>query len=121
MHKTLRTAFEHEMAAAARLIHAGELEEAIRHLERAHVLGQRKVIPHVRTHWGMLRIALARRAPGDALGQVVRIVLGALGSAVGVVPVGNTGGTDISMFARLPLDPALAELIRQDRKGKRVP
>ncbi|MFC5460496.1 DUF3703 domain-containing protein [Massilia niabensis] len=115
MNSALKAAFENEMASAARLIQAGHPDQAMRHLERAHVLGQRKAMPHVRSHWAMLRIALERRAPGEVLGQGVRIVLGALGSAVGIVPTGNTGGTNISMFARLPIDPELAELIRQDQ------
>jgi len=46
-----------------------------------------------------------------ALGQTVRILLGILGSAVGVVPVGNTGGTDISMFKRMPIEPELQNII----------
>ena len=54
---------------------------------------------------------MRRRDLPASWGQAVRIVLGALGSAVGRVPVGNTGGTDISMFARLPIDPELAKLL----------
>ena len=46
-----------------------------------------------------------------AFGQIARIVLGILGSAVGVVPVGNTGGTDISMFKRMPIEPELQNII----------
>jgi hypothetical protein len=40
--------------------------------------------------------------------------LGVAGSAVGVVPVGNTGGTDISMFKRLPIAPELQKIIDGD-------
>ena len=32
-------------------------------------------------------------------GQAARIVLGAIGSAVGRVPTGNTGATSVSMFS----------------------
>lgn len=96
------------MAAAEGHIRAGRPDHAMRHLQRAHVLGQTFVVPHFRSHWSMFRIALMRRSLADGLGQAVRIILGALGSAVGVVPTGNTGGTDISMFARLPLDPDIA-------------
>jgi hypothetical protein len=107
-----------EMASAGRLIRAGRLDQAMRHLERAHVLGQRRIMPHVRSHWGMLRVALKRHALAEVSGQAVRIVLGALGSAVGMVPIGNTGGTNVSMFARLPIDPELAALIEQHRSGR---
>jgi hypothetical protein len=34
-----------------------------------------------------------------------------LGSAVGVVPVGNTGGSDVSMFKRMPIEPELQNII----------
>ena len=43
--------------------------------------------------------------------QVARIVLGMLGSAVGVVPVGNTGGTDVSMFKRMAVSPDFQNII----------
>lgn len=112
MNRTLKMAFDAEMALANRLIEAGRLDHAFRHLERAHVLGQRNVVPHVRSHWAMLRIAIKRSSISEARGQVVRIVIGALGSVVGIFPVGNTGGTDISMFRRLPIDPALTELLK---------
>ena len=86
-------------------------DEAFGHLERAHVLGQVYVGPHVRAHWLMLRIAVHRREPFAVVGQAIRIVLGALGSAVGVVPIGNTGGTNISMFQRLPIAPELRDIM----------
>jgi hypothetical protein len=41
----------------------------------------------------------------------MRIILGTLGSAVGVVPVGNSGGTDVSMFKRMAIAPELQRLI----------
>lgn len=115
MKSKLKAAFESEITLAVHFIRAGRMEQAMRHLERAHMLGQTNILPHVRSHWHMLRIALSCHAFGESLGQVVRIILGALGSAVRIVPVGNTGGSNISMFARIPIDPELAVLIKQDR------
>lgn len=106
-----RQAFESEMDAAYGELAKGRLGQAMRHAERAHVIGQREVAPHVRSHWLMLKIGLRRHSAGEVWGQAVRIVLGAIGSAVGVVPVGNTGGTDISMFRRLPIEPGIAKLL----------
>ncbi|MFN3791132.1 DUF3703 domain-containing protein [Massilia sp.] len=113
MHPELRKAYEDEMVAARHCYRAGRDAAAMAHLERAHVLGQRHVAPHVATHYWMLKIGLRRRAPRQAWGQLLRIVLGALGSAVGIVPAGNTGGTDIGMFRRLPLDPAVRRLLEK--------
>ena len=104
----LKKAFEAEMAAARRLYLKGQLSRAFMHVETAHVLGQRYVIPHIESHWLMLKIGWRRRSAVEVLGQAVRIFLGALGSAVGVVPTGNTGGTNIGVFKRLPVAPAIA-------------
>lgn len=111
MHPALRKAYEAEVAAARRSYRAREYGSAMRHLETAHVMGQRHVAPHVATHFWMLKIGLRRRSPRQAWGQLLRIVLGAIGSAAGIVPVGNTGGTDIGMFRRLPVDPAIRRLL----------
>ena len=110
MTPALIAAIEREMAEAQRLYRAEQLDQAFKHLETAHVLGQRHVMPHVQTHWLMLKIGLRRRSVTEVLGQAVRIVLGALGSAIGVVPVGNTGGTNISMFQRLPIAPDISHI-----------
>jgi len=107
----VRTPLVTEIALARSLLQSGDHEHAMRHLERAHVLGQRFVGPHVLVHWLMFRVAVARRDAGAALGQLARIVLGAIGSAVGVLPIGNTGGSDVGMFRAMPIPPELARLI----------
>lgn len=112
MNPALRQAYDAEMAAAIKLYEAGAWAQAFQHLERAHVLGQQYVLPHVATHYWMLKMGVKRRSVPEVVGQVARIVLGALGSAVGIVPTGNTGGTNISMFKRLPLDPEIQELLK---------
>ncbi len=113
MKPALCQAFDAEMKAALGLYEVGEFGKAFRHLETAHVLGQRHVLPHVLTHYWMLKIGLRRRAPAQVWGQVLRIVVGAVGSAVGVVPIGNTGGTNVGMFKRMPIDPALSKLMHE--------
>ena len=110
MNKKLQDAFDAEMMAAIELYRAGNVTQAFLHLETAHVLGQRYGVPHVATHYWMLKVGLKRRSVNEVGGQLIRIVLGVVGSAVGRVPVGNTGGTNISMFKRLPLDPRIKQL-----------
>lgn len=113
MHAALEKRFSSEIAQARRLLQMGNVDEAFEHLERAHVLGQRYIVPHIQSHWLMLRIGLSRRSVAEVAGQAVRIVLGALGSAINVVPTGNTGGTNISMFKRLPIDPELEKVLNE--------
>jgi hypothetical protein len=107
-----KEAFQREMTSARHLIRERRLDEAFACLERVHVLGQEYVSSHVLSHWHMFRVERRRHEPKAALGQVMRIVLGALGSAVGSVPTGNTGGTDISMFKRMPIDPKLMSIMQ---------
>ena len=118
MNPVQRAAFDAEIADVRKLIAAGDLEAAFAHLERAHVIGQQHVVPHVRTHWLMLQVELRRRRATAVFGQLARMALGALGSAVGIVPVGNTGGTNISMFRRMPIDAELQDII-DGRAGRR--
>jgi hypothetical protein len=105
------SAFNSAIAQAKNLVASDDLEAGFAHLERAHVIGQDYVMPHVTSHWLMLRVELRRRRLAGVLGQVMRIVLGALGSAIGVVPTGNTGGTNISMFKRMPVETELQNII----------
>lgn len=112
MNAELEKAFKAQMTAGVDLYHAGKFAEASRHLEIAHVLGQKFVAPHAATHYWMLKIGFRRRSVSEILGQGLRIVLGVLGSALGIVPVGNTGGTNISMFKRLPVDPDIQRLLK---------
>ena len=111
-------AFEKEIKLARALMRQNEHDQAFVHLERAHVLGQQHPLPHVLSHWLMLRVAVHRREPAAMLGQAARIVLGAVGSLVGSVPTGNTGGTNISMFKRLPIEPELLKIM-EDRGVRR--
>ena len=114
MNERQRNAFEDEVLLARLLIARVRLPKAFAHLERAHILGQKSVRAHVLVHWLMLRVEFSKRNFAAVWGQAVRILLGAIGSAIGVVPIGNTGGTDISMFKRLPIDPVLAKLMADD-------
>jgi hypothetical protein len=56
----------------------------------------------------MLKVGLRRRFVPEVFGQAFRTVVRAFSSAVGVVPVGDTGGTNVSMFKRLPIAPDMA-------------
>jgi protein tyrosine phosphatase (PTP) superfamily phosphohydrolase (DUF442 family) len=114
MKTTRRLAFEREVQAASDFLRQRRHTDAFRALERAHVLGQDEVITHVRTHVLMLRIEAGRGNMLAALGQAARIILGAIGSAIGVIPLGNTGGTNVSMFNSIPIAPDLVADMRGD-------
>lgn len=113
MHPELNQAFEAEIRKALTLYRSMNMDAAYSRLEKAHVLGQRYLVPHVRCHWLFLKIGWTRKIPYEVWGQLVRLFLGAVGSALGQVPIGNTGGTNIGMFRTLPIDPSLIRLLKK--------
>lgn len=90
-------------------------DEQFRHLERAHILSQYSTRDHVRVHVAMLRWAREQHDWREALGQLVRIVGAATKTAIGLIPVGNTGGANVSPIKPMPLPPDLAEIIARHR------
>lgn len=85
--------------------------QAFGHLERAHILSQYSTSDHVRVHVAMLRWAWEQKDWREAAGQVVRIIGAATKTALGFVPVGNTGGSNVSPIRPMPLPDDLAAII----------
>lgn len=111
----IATYVDAEIATAERLEASGEATKSFRHLERAHVLGQASTFHHVRVHVLMLRWSLRHRVWAEARGQLLRIVGAATKTALGWVPTGNTGGSNVSPFKPLPVPDDLATMISRAR------
>lgn len=118
MEDQLNLAFKKEIKISRELIEKQILEEAFYHLERAHVLGQRYVIPHTQTHFLMLKVGLLRKDFKEVFGQLFRIPLGVLGSLIGVVPTGNTGGSKVSAFLKMEISPDLRKIMDDSRERR---
>lgn len=101
VHPTLQAAIASEMHSA----------------ECAHVPGPWHVRPHVLAHLGMLRIGWRQRDWREILGQLLRIPGAVIGTAIGRVPRGNTGGSRVSAFREMPIPPDLRNLLRLDPRS----
>src|SRR4249920_121671 len=108
-----------EILAAREAESRGQPNVAFSHLERAHVLGQASTVEHVRAHWHMLLWSIRQRNVRECLGQLLRIVGAAMSTAAGLVPQGNTGGTNVNPFKSMPLPPELASRIKEVRTSGR--
>lgn len=106
---------QRELDASARHEARGEFASAFERLERAHVLGQASTVEHVRVHWAMFRWALRQNVAAEVVGQAWRIA-GALLKTWLWVPVGNTGGTNVSGFEPMPIPVDLKRLIDAARQ-----
>lgn len=100
----ISTYVEHELSEAEALMAQGKPKEAFSHLESAHVLGQKSTKWHVLAHLRMLQWAVRNRDIRECLGQLLRIVGAATKTAIGLVPTGNTGGSNVSPFRPMPLN-----------------
>ena len=111
--KRIQPAFDRELSAAA--VAGSDPKSQFSHLERAHVLGQSSTVLHTYAHLEMARWAMRQRDIREFGGQCLRIVGAVTKTAFGWVPVGNTGGANVSPFKPLPLPLDLAEEIQAAR------
>jgi len=116
--RRIKSSVQAELDAAASAEAQGHFHTAFQHLERAHVLGQPATGEHVRVHWRMFRFAQRNRLTAEMFGQAWRLVAASLFTAFGLVPEGNTGGSDVSGFQRMPVAQDLQEVIRSARAGQ---
>lgn len=100
-----------EYRAAEAATNAGQIEQAWRHLERAHVVAQTEFAPHLQSHWKMLLLARRMRDVREAFGQLVRLALAPLGNLTGRLPIGNTGRSNVSAFAQMDIPPDLSAIL----------
>lgn len=120
MKPAVRTEYQTALTSAQSAYGAGDIDLAFSHLERAHILGQRYLVPHVVTHLRMLRIGWKRRDPREIVGQVVRLLATVPGFLTGWVPKGNTGGADVSAIKPMPLPADLQSLLADFSVGRDV-
>lgn len=104
-----------ELQRAHRAERRGHLPQSFKHLENAHVLGQYSTYWHTATHWQMLCFGIRHKDPREVRGQMLRIVGAISKTALKLLPAGNTGGSNISPFKVLSVDPALQQLINDAR------
>jgi hypothetical protein len=106
----LLMAYRSELDAGYASMKSGDLNEAFRRFERAHILGQRSTRLHVRAHVGMLRVARRRGDKRELVGQLKRIAAAALFSRIWV-PTGNTGGANVSALRKMPIPDDLKRIL----------
>jgi Protein of unknown function (DUF3703) len=107
----LRNAYTQSLASAKANFGAGDHEAAFADLETAHVLGQQFLLPHITVHVWMLRVAAARQDKREIRGQIVRLAATVPGFLAGWVPLGNTGGANVSALKPMPVPGSLAGLV----------
>lgn len=104
-------AYDAAMAAARESLARFDSGQALAHLERAHVLGQRDFGRHWRVHMSMLKIAWEATDGRELRGQLLRLALTPIGHLTRRLPEGNTGRSNVSAFATMAVPADLQRLL----------
>ncbi|MCV2884184.1 DUF3703 domain-containing protein [Aestuariibacter sp. AA17] len=92
-----------KLASAERARLQGDFETEFKYLEDAHVLGQQSTYFHTLGHWRMFVFGWRRRSIKEMLGQILRMVGALTKTFFGLLPAGNTGGSNVSAFKPMPI------------------
>jgi hypothetical protein len=111
MNDQLKAAFHNELRNGKNLYRRGFFADAFKSFERSHILGQEYVVPHTLSHIWMLRIGIKTRNLKEIIGQLSRLPLGVIGSAIGIVPLGNTGGSNVNALKKMPIPKDLEDIL----------
>ena len=107
-------ALDYELLQAEMAHLSGSYGLEMKHLERAHILSQPHALPHMKTHYLMLRCGKRRQDWREILGQICRMLAAAPASVFGIYPVGNPGSSRISAFEPVPLPKDLKRYFSPD-------
>lgn len=118
MDAKLKTAFDNEMSLGKQFFSQKKYEIAFSHFERAHILGQFFVWPHFKSHIWMFLIGIRTGNFNEIGGQLLRLPLAIIGSALGKVPRGNTGGANVKLTSTMPIPKDLQEYLESDEKNE---
>lgn len=116
MGNSISSLVEQELAAYERSRKSKDVDSAWRALERAHVLSQSALVPHIRVHCVMLAFAVRQRERSEVFGQILRLLLAPIGWITGRTPAGNTGRSAVSAFAEMPVPPDLRAKLHRIRR-----
>lgn len=110
-HSRWRARLDDERLAFTLARAAGDVAGQWRALERAHILSQVSLPPHLQVHRLMLGLAVRLGDRREIVGQAVRLLLAPLGSLSGRIPWGNTGRSRVSAFLEMPVPQDLRDVL----------
>lgn len=113
----LRAHFDKEVELFKEYFTQKHLQQAWRHLERAHILGQSYPVEHTAIHWKMLKFGISIKNWHEVLGQIPRLLVGGVKSFVGKIPVGNTGGANVPPLMPMEIPEDIQEILNKYRKS----
>jgi hypothetical protein len=102
--------YRQEMQFALEARKNGDPNLAFHHYERAHILGQKYTLLHIKSHVGMFQVGWLKKDLREIVGQCVRMVAALIFSKIWV-PIGNTGGANVSALRPMPIPEDLQQVL----------
>ena len=118
MPETLRPYYNQELQDYEDCLEQGAVSAAWRHLERAHILGQPYPREHTVAHAKMLAFGVRTKNTREIIGQLPRLLVGGIKSWAGTIPVGNTGGANVSPIRPMAIPADLKQIMRNHGKER---
>jgi|LNFM01.2.fsa_nt_gb hypothetical protein len=115
----LRPHVDAELVAARDARSRDDVAGVWHHLERAHVLSQPSARQHTRVHWFMIVAALWIPDLRELVGQVVRLLVAGIGSALGRYPPGNSGRARVGITQPMLIAPELRKILDEVEEARR--
>jgi len=91
----------------------GDFHAAWSHLERAHILAQKKPLLHTVAHFKMLSLGIRQGDHREIFGQLHRLILAVPASLLGLLPTGNVGSSRVSPYLKMDIPQDLQEIINK--------
>lgn len=110
----LKPFLQKELNEAATAFAQNKLAQSWQHLERAHVIGQPYPYQHTQVHFKMLAFGMHTKNTKEIIGQLPRLLVGGVKSFVGEIPVGNTGGANVSALKPMEIPADLKTIIKNN-------
>ncbi|MEQ9289342.1 MAG: DUF3703 domain-containing protein [Cyclobacteriaceae bacterium] len=117
MPNSLRPYFNRELEHYKSEYAQSNLPDAWKHLERAHILGQKYPYAHTYVHWKMLQFGFRIKNTKEIIGQIPRLLVGGVKSFVGKIPVGNPGGANVPPLKPFPIESDLKDIFARAGVG----
>ncbi len=109
--KSLKPYYDKELIDYQSEYLSGNLKTAWKHLERAHIIGQKYPYAHSYVHWKMLKFGFKIKNRKEILGQIPRLIFGGVKSFVGKIPVGNPGGANVPPLKSFPIEKEIQDIL----------
>lgn len=94
--------FYRQLTLAKKTLKSKRFQVSFYHLENAHIIGQKHVYRHTLSHYWMLVYGIKTNSNKEIIGQFFRIITSLLFTLIWV-PIGNTGGSNISPIKPIPV------------------